>query len=650
MPETSIAELSRSFPAPHGWNEDPLEPDLTAYGVFRDPKAALFVWHDQSHEKRVAVSVDRRIAGLLAYGPPGSHVLHICHADPSRELKDRRLCCVKGKGCLAGDKVAQSKILRDLLMQISLQLGELLSPDVSERLQLWGRRVSPQLMPTYAGDLNFTRIVATRLGVQSSEEISSYLSKQGFSPTSVDRMQKFAMLCGLSMEMKFQSRIQQLLGKSKVQISKAMVTLAADFEHDIHDKLNLNETIRWLLEEGLPEDQVFVAITTFPSFLSSNIQQGLKPVVQWLLDLGLTKAQIAKGVGSPGVLSCNIGCNLEPKVKWLKDLGLNEKQVREVIGTCPQVLGLSLEQDLSPTVCWLRNLGLSKAQVVHRITAYPQIFDPEFEKEAAQGLIDFGLGQAQLVKVMTRYPAIFGWDVEGKLNPYLQWLMDLGLSKSNIAKVVSGHPQILGYSIEENIKPKAQWLVDLGLSQSDVGKVISKCPQIFSYSLEKNLKPKLDWLLMLGCSKRQLAKIVYSFPALFGYSISANLRPKLLLLQKVFGAQGAAEVIARKPVVLGYNYQRLSTRMEVLKKQKEVSKLTRAMLMTEEQFHARFVKKFLSLGPGKFRSTNSGPSIGIKSAEHFVLRPKRFVMVCLLWASRLNTFVAMSCYIPVKTQ
>ena len=89
-------------------------------------------------------------------------------------------------------------------------------------------------------------------------------------------------------------------------------------------------------------------------FRGQNIEEFLKPKLQWLLDLGLTRAQISKLIATdPALLDCRVEQNLQPTVQWLLDLGLTKSQIAKAVATFPKILGFSIEQKLQPTVQWL---------------------------------------------------------------------------------------------------------------------------------------------------------------------------------------------------------------------------------------------------------------------------------------------------------
>ena len=228
------------------------------------------------------------------------------------------------------------------------------------------------------------------------------------------------------------------------------------------DPAPLHESLQSRLSLSLSEaEELVVKLINCPALSRRRIDQQLQPAMQFLEDLGLENAQVAKAIARfPAVLGYSIEENLKPTVRWLRDLGLSKAEVAKVIARSPQVLGCSIEENLKPTVRWLRDLGLSKADV------------------------------AELV---ARSPQALGCSIEENLKPTVRWLQDLGLSKAEVVKVIAQSPQALGCSIEENLKPTVRWLQDLGLSKAEVAKVIARSPQVLGCSIEENLKPTVRW-------------------------------------------------------------------------------------------------------------------------------------------------------------
>ncbi|OLQ01401.1 mTERF domain-containing protein 1, mitochondrial [Symbiodinium microadriaticum] len=346
----------------------------------------------------------------------------------------------------------------------------------------------------------------------------------------------------------------------------------------------------------LTASQVAKVIATSPQVLGYSIEANMKPTVEWIKRLGLSRSQVAKVIAAfPRVLGLSIEANLKPTVEWIKGLGLSRSQVAKVIATFPPVLGLSIEANLKPTVEWIKGLGLS---------------------------------QSQVAKVIATRPAVLGYSIEANLKPTVEWIKGLGLSQSQVAKVIAKHPPVLGYSIEANLKPTVEWIKRLGLSQSQVAKAISMFPQVLSLSIEANLKPTMGWMKGLGMSRCQIGKLIAAFPSVFGLRIDTNLSAKHRLLQEFFPGAQAAQLLAHSPRLWSYTYARLEHRLSVLKSRNELSKLAGAMTLPVDAFSRRY--------PGTCRTCT--PTDG---TPRYHKRPVGSPEVCQLILVRANDGVLL---------
>ena len=518
MPKQPISELFRRFPSPEGWRGHYLDPDLSAYGVLKDPSAALFVEYDgywRHGEKEGMEKDEAKNAALLAFAPAGSHVIRISHAVPSR--LQGSVLWVQVSPLRSGNQQALERTLRDVLVDVQTKLHSSLKPSLKQRLKLKSAASTTPLSAKAAG---FTQAAKAAAGFNTLEEIAALLSGDGYSGSDLEKL-------------------LATLSRRTISIEQA-----------------LKPTLDFLLELGLSKGQGARAVARHPQLLGLSIEQNLKSTVQWLLDLGLSKAQVAKAVaGFPQILGLSTEQNLKPTFGWLLDSGLSKDHIAKAVARCPQILGLSIEQNLKPTFQWLLDLGLSRAQ-----------------------------GE----KVVGMHPQILRLSIEQNLKPTVQWLLDLGLRKAQVAKAVSGFPQILDYSTDKNLKPTVQWLLDLGLSKDQVAKAVAGFPRILGLSIEQNLKPTVEWLLDLGLSKDQVAKAVAGNPQILARSITSTLNPKFSVLQVLYGRAQAASFLARWPQLVGYSLERLTGRLRCLETQNKADKLLSAMPLTEDKFVRRY--------------------------------------------------------------
>mmetsp|Transcript_175921 Transcript_175921/g.564062 ORF Transcript_175921/g.564062 Transcript_175921/m.564062 type:complete len:252 (+) Transcript_175921:88-843(+) len=167
----------------------------------------------------------------------------------------------------------------------------------------------------------------------------------------------------------------------------------------------------YLLSWGLSEQQLDQVRARYGrnSNFNPNVEDKVKPLLNWLADLGLTQLQILKAVvDCPGLFRQRLEQNVKPSVRWLLEMGLDKSQVTKMIARQPRLCSYNLERTLKPRVQWLSELGMEKSQIAKAISACP---------------------------------AIFGYSLERKMQLLVQWLSELGMEKSQIAKSIANKPQ-----------------------------------------------------------------------------------------------------------------------------------------------------------------------------------------------------------------
>ena len=202
---------------------------------------------------------------------------------------------------------------------------------------------------------------------------------------------------------------------------------------------------------------------------------------------------------------------IRPMVNWLLSLGLSDSEIAKVLARCPQILGLSIENNVQPTLHWFSDLGLAKSQVVKAVARQPQILGLSIEqnlKPTVQWFSDLGLAKSQVAKAVATEPQILGFSIEQNLQPTIQWLLDLGLSKTDIAKGVASWPRLLGFSVSGNLSHKVLILQDF-FSCELAARLIAKEPRILGYASHR-LSSRLQILAETNESQKILSAIKLS--------------------------------------------------------------------------------------------------------------------------------------------
>ena len=268
MPKTPVGEVYRSFPHAEG----ELEPTLTAYGVMKDPKAALIVHYDEKRGKRGAAGdMNHEFhKALLAYGPPGSHILHMSHTE-SRPLGDMVLC-IQVDAWHPGDEASLSLVLNDICRQISHGLKDVLCPEVLELLR------NQKVFPCTSDMNDFRKLgVALRGAKVNGELLENRFFARGFSPASTSRMLKSAELSRRCVEAKLESRIQWLLNlnQSRRQIKQLLATSSPALGDNAQKNLKPTVQRPWDLRM---QQQIGNTLTICSFTLSSSALENLESI------------------------------------------------------------------------------------------------------------------------------------------------------------------------------------------------------------------------------------------------------------------------------------------------------------------------------------------------------------------------------------
>mmetsp|Transcript_102411 Transcript_102411/g.330417 ORF Transcript_102411/g.330417 Transcript_102411/m.330417 type:complete len:201 (+) Transcript_102411:86-688(+) len=117
----------------------------------------------------------------------------------------------------------------------------------------------------------------------------------------------------------------------------------------------------YLLSWGLSEQQLDKVRARYRWNFDPDVEDKVKPLLNWLADLGLTHLQIQKAVVDfPSLFRCRLEQNMKPSVRWLLEMGLDKSQVAKMIARKPRLCSSNLQRTLKPFVGWLSELGIEK--------------------------------------------------------------------------------------------------------------------------------------------------------------------------------------------------------------------------------------------------------------------------------------------------
>ncbi|KAG0615823.1 hypothetical protein M758_5G069600 [Ceratodon purpureus] len=166
------------------------------------------------------------------------------------------------------------------------------------------------------------------------------------------------------------------LGVAKERIGKVILRRPQLLGYTI---LGLQPTVQYLIELGVKPELLGKVISTAPQVLTLNVEEKLKPVVEFFRSMGLNKERDIEMllVRNAQILCCSIEKNLRPKFVYFKGLGLTEKSIANMIVLFPSMLGQSIEGSLAPKFNYLIH---DMNRPVEEIVQFPQYFGYSLEK------------------------------------------------------------------------------------------------------------------------------------------------------------------------------------------------------------------------------------------------------------------------------
>eukprot|EP00198_Chlamydomonas_reinhardtii_P013216 XP_001702553.1 predicted protein [Chlamydomonas reinhardtii] len=131
------------------------------------------------------------------------------------------------------------------------------------------------------------------------------------------------------------------------------------------------QVVTFLKGLGLKDDMLAARVLcVWPELLGRDVDAQLRPVVTFLMSLGLEVAGVGRAVVLwPEILLKDVEGQLAPWVAYLRGLGCTTAQVAEVVCLCPHLLGFKPEEVFGGVLAALSDVGISAADVRDMVSA-----------------------------------------------------------------------------------------------------------------------------------------------------------------------------------------------------------------------------------------------------------------------------------------
>ncbi|KAJ0041532.1 hypothetical protein Pint_27256 [Pistacia integerrima] len=205
-------------------------------------------------------------------------------------------------------------------------------------------------------------------------------------------------------------------------------------------------------------EQIKAITFRYPNFAYCSLEGKIKPLIEFLLDLGVSKSDIPKKilVQVPNLCRLSISGKIIPMMLYLEDMGVDKDQWAKVIYRFPGLLTYS-RQKVQAIVDFLYELGLSSESI--------------------------GVDISMLLK---KSPGTLGHSIEGNLKPVTEFFLAKGYSMEEVRIIILRYAPLYTLSLTENLIPKWEFFLTMGYEKSE----LVKFPTYFGYSLEQRKRPR----------------------------------------------------------------------------------------------------------------------------------------------------------------
>lgn len=265
----------------------------------------------------------------------------------------------------------------------------------------------------------------------------------------------------------------------------------------------LPPNVLYLLEYGMELEQIMHIVRWFPHFAYASVDKKLRPLVEFLLELGVQKSDIPR-----------------------------------ILTSCPLLYGAKPSETLVRNMTVLEKLGMDSKMWAKVISKYPGLVLRSRGKidAAVEFLFQMGVSKANIGKVLKRYPNIICYNVENCLQPTAEYFESLGI---DVAGLLVRSPSSFGMSIETKLKPVTEFFLERGFSLGDIRTMVSRYGDMYCLSLAQNLIPKWNFFLTLNYPRLELVRV----PFYFGSSLEKRIKPRIAVLKGCGVSMSLREVV-----------------------------------------------------------------------------------------------------------
>ncbi|KAG8050320.1 hypothetical protein GUJ93_ZPchr0009g854 [Zizania palustris] len=249
-------------------------------------------------------------------------------------------------------------------------------------------------------------------------------------------------------------------------------------------------------------------IESFPMLLLCSEDNHLKPLIDFLLHIGIPKPRIASVLLSfPPIILSNVENDIKPRINAWEKVGIEQEYIGRMLLKYPWILSTCVKENYGQILLFFHRKKISSTVLGVAVRSWPHVLGCSTKRmnSIMELFDDLGISKKMLVPVVTSSPQL----LLRKPNEFLQIVLffkDMGLDEKAVAKILCRSPEIFASCVDKTLKTKINFLIDFGVSKHHIPRIIRKYPELLLLDINRTLLPRINYLLDMGLSKKMCAQ------------------------------------------------------------------------------------------------------------------------------------------------
>ncbi|MCL7024570.1 hypothetical protein MKW94_002324 [Papaver nudicaule] len=451
------------------------------------------------------------------------------------------------------------------------------------------------------GNLSFKKKVFYMAKEKGDNGLLPFLESLGLNPMSSTHIARYLVSESLPSVIHKVNYVKELLfdgnkddGFIGKNARRMMMQLSIFVDEDVQQTLSFFEKMEarrgGLGMLGSKDSSFQYIIQSFPRILMLSVENHLKPLVEFLVGIGVPKERVkAVFLLFPPAIFYDIEKDLKPRMRAFEKIGSEEKDIGKMLVKYPWILSYGIQENYEKILSFFELEKVPKVSVDQAIKSWPHLLGCSTSKmkSMVEQFDDIEIRNKKLGRVIASSPQL----LLKKPHEFLQvvtFMEELGFDTESTGQILCRCPEVFAANVDKTLKKKIKFLDDIGISKDCLPRVIRKYPELLVSDIDHALLPRVKYLMKAGLSKREVASMIRRFSPLLGYSIDEVLKPKLEFL--VNSMEKPVKDVVEYPRYFSYSLdKKIKPRFWVLKGRNTDCSLKDMLGKNDEDFASDFM-------------------------------------------------------------